>query len=283
MAKEEELSGWEAFKSSVNPARPLAAPLSDFDLLSRRLDRTAALSPFKIVPHYWPAPPMFSEYPSISGLEVLSQRPHWTYIEEKGPAIWEAQGQAVPAAPEEQVFCVNQLHYTQEGRLDSGEVDFEESVEDVDPAGALWTEVGQHIRFQPEIVRLARDFVEHLFLTNPVHVEPHRFIAVHIRQGDFAESGRAVGTTTLPRQYARAVAVVQQELYKLHGADWEDLPVVFATDSKDRDWVERVEVEYGWVFLDHEAWEREAGEEHSSWLPAVLDSAVLSQAAGLVG
>ena len=278
VAEDEELSGYAAFAPYV---------------------LKEGLEPYKVKTHFWPIPPMLFYYPTMATIELLGQRPPWDWIEQNGARAWEERGLPMPGPPDEVVLTLDQTFFVREARFREGSVHFNESLEHVDPDSFIWQEVGQHVKYQPWVERLATDFLATLFAARPGQEgetaptpipapipapKTGAFIGVHMRQGDFAWVGEAVGEIGLPEQFHNAVQDVQDELVEKFGAGVAaNLPVLFATDAEDSDWIRMVEEGYGWVHLNHSVWGREAEQKHAGWISSVLDSVVLGRALGMVG
>lgn len=117
----------------------------------------------------------------------------------------------------------------------NGQISDSTSIEELSPTDAVWSDVGVYLQFNEKTNRLADDLLFHLLGSRSTE-----FVAVHVRQGDFKELGRAQAGVS---EFAAEVNYLQKELHlrrKQSGfasfgrRKMVSLPVVFATDSKDK-------------------------------------------------
>lgn len=182
--------------------------------------------------------------------------------------------------PDQHLICFDQLLRTWESTFTNGEPNPSEALQDLDPLGPTWLEVGQHLHWNDLLLDVADDLLAHALASRPGrrHRRGEPYIAVHLRQGDFILQGKAREGWVEP--YEAAVGEIQARLVEERGRSWRGLPVVFATDSADRSFVDALKA-LGWCHLDHEAWGTE--DKWGGWHPGHLDLAVLSGASGFVG
>lgn len=178
----------------------------------------------------------------------------------------------------------------------NGEIDLEYGIAELDPQGPVWREVGRYLYFNPAIEDLTTRTLQTLL--GPSYVPPlerkvgleklsrkekmgragTRFIAVHLRRGDFVKYGWAKNTLA---SYVAAVATMQSKLRPsslFHVG--EPLPVLFATDSEEPEFLAECKAQ-GWTMVDHEKLGTAAN--YGGWHPGVIDSVILSRAVGLIG
>lgn len=169
-----------------------------------------------------------------------------------------------------------------------GNVDQSYTIEEMSPEDPVWSRVGAHLRFNDHINHIADEL---LYALLGPRASKQPFIAVHVRQGDFVSLGRV--STDVVDSFKRAVDDMQQRLKqrRLSDKSWKtklsstggkgpDVPVVFATDSDDVQFVRKL-TKLGWVYINHVEFATRA--RFGGWYEGVLDSVILSRGAALVG
>ncbi len=248
-----------------------------------------SLHPWKIKPDFWPVPPEFNTgiLASIKALAVLQSTEEQKGDDAKyfdgyrGRA--EADGQTVPATrPDSQLLCFDQLFFECEGWFENGALTKPETDDRIDPGAVLWQHVGRHLHWNDDINALADEF-----LTATLGRAGGPFLAVHLRQGDFVWYNRVGDKAEAP--FVDALEDVKRALaakdWAARAPAWagkwrKPLPVVFATDSDDPEYIAALEAR-GWHYLDHSAFR--TAERFGGWYPSMLDLAVMSRAVGFVG
>lgn len=135
-----------------------------------------------------------------------------------------------------------------------------------------WLNVGIHMRWQPGLVRLADDFLRHMFDLGARDELP-QFMAIHIRRGDFNEFWKRV----TPRQYAHRAWDALKEAASL---GLRPTKIIVTTDEQDPEWLDQLRA-YGFMVVDHAA--AQTGERLGWWMPTLLDAIILSKATVFMG
>jgi len=257
-----------------DPAAGPAEPLGCWRTVPRGGGGKPALTQSGLAPAYWSLPPEI-ERPTYSQLVTLADDPELgvrSVARERHTL--DLAGENVPGAePEEHLLCFDQhLRTWEEARVDGSKID-KEALQDLDPLGPAWAEVGQHLQWNDHLAGLAANL-----RTDLLGSASQPYIAVHLRQGDFINQRRTQAGLIEP--FVAAVAEIRARLVAQHGKRWAAVPVVFATDSHEQDYLVRLRA-LGWLHLDHARWETK--ERLGGWYPAHLDLAVLSGASGFVG
>ena len=249
-----------------------------------------ALRPFNIDVAFWPIPDSTydEELPTLSSLEALALKPLNT--SNNGGVTFDSlratlgdRNRAVPSSlPDQHLLCFDQFFWILDGTFVNGRLHNNESIEEPSPRGRSWREVGRHLHYTA-----AFDRVRDEFLAAILGRTTQNYIAVHLRQGDFVWYSRVGDKAEAP--FVSAVEEVQRELAGRHwaagapawaGAWRKPLPVVFATDSTDPDYIAALKAR-GWYHLDHTKFK--TVERFGGWQPSMLDLAVMSHASGFVG
>ena len=161
---------------------------------------------------------------------------------------------------------------------------------ELSPIDPVWSDIGRHWRFRPSFLAIAEELLS-ATLTRPTSLTG-RYLAIHIRQGDFI--GRWDNDVFTLDPYIEAVkdmqgpydfANIQSVNFcaaTLSSNTWLalDLPVIVATDSVDAGVLEHI-AQLGWHYINHTAFE--TASKYSDLYPAMLDSAILAHARGFVG
>ncbi len=261
---------WHQVKDpSLGPAEPLGC--------WRTVPRGGgepALTQSGLIPEYWAIPPQLgtTTYRSLVQLSTDTQlTTDWVASERHRLAV--AGEDAPEAEPDGHLLCFDQhLRTWEQTRVDGTKIE-KEALQDLNPLGPAWALVGQHLRWNEHFAALA-DQVKADLLSSA----SQPYLAVHLRQGDFIQQRRTQPGLIEP--FVDGVAAVQARLAARKGAGWAALPVVFATDSEDEDYLDQLK-KLGWLHLDHARWR--TTERLGGWYPAHLDLAVLSGASGFVG
>ncbi|KAL1746914.1 hypothetical protein HDZ31DRAFT_80849 [Schizophyllum fasciatum] len=173
----------------------------------------------------------------------------------------------VPNPPDKHIACFDYLYYASSG----GEyLDWDEGL-----SWPAWRVVGQHLRFAPKVMELARGHIRNA-LDLPVDAEIPPFISVHMRRGDFGSWCKGVALDeclpSLP-SYVQRVQEVKDELAS-RGVHAEHVLV----QSNERDLAFWEEVRsLGFANVDY------TQEEQDGWAAIVLDACIQSMGAGFVG
>lgn len=150
-----------------------------------------------------------------------------------------------------------------------------------EPWVPMWTQIGTHMHWEPQIEAMARGFIYGAFKLNKETDPFPDYISVHIRHTDFAYycTGKTAVECFPPLStYGDKVDEIKAELLEKKGLKVDK--VLVTSDEEDEEWWKTVE-EYGWHRIN---WVAERTEElYSEWYPIVLDSIALSLAKGFVG
>ncbi len=242
-----------------------------------------ALRPFNIKVSFWPIPQFAfdTELPTLTSLEVLALKPP-NATNGGGPMFdllrdeLRSRGREPPASlPDQHLLCFDQFFWVLDGAFANGRLDNAEGIEEPSELGRSWREVGRHLHYTAAFAALRDEFVARV-----LGRAGDDYIAVHIRQGDFLWYSRVVDRVDVP--FAEAVEEVRAELDgRRVGGRWRrPLPVVFGTDSEDKDFIASLKAK-GWHYLDHDKFG--TVERFGKWYKSMLDLAVMSDALGFVG
>lgn len=243
------------------------------------------LKRYNVETHFWPPPGPLTVPSSLEtsmtfpAIEVLVSQPRTEWLSGVAERTY-GSAAATPPYPDEQLLCFENLFYIPSVQFVRGAVDTTYKIEELAPSDPVWDTVGRHLHFNARTDALADEVLANLLGSPDVP-----FVAVHIRQGDFVDLGRASNATA---PYIAGVHVVQEEIVKRRGVPWwayriasnKPLPVLFATDSTEAAFI-RSYTELGWIFIDHK--ELRTVKEFGAWYPGVLDSLILSRSEGFVG
>ncbi|GAA6013732.1 hypothetical protein JCM11491_005078 [Sporobolomyces phaffii] len=241
---------------------------------------------------FWPVPPAlrttFGVEPTTTyaGIEaVMAYDSNVTAWLDSRISQWFETVDRAPPLPNRHLACFDNLFYTSAANLSSykfveGEKGATVEVEGLERDSPVWLEVGQHLRFTPRVERLVDGVLERLI--GDAHSP---FIAMHLRQGDFLDLGRATNESSeIKTKYSAGLDALRDRLAHLAALEGvEDvarLPVLLATDSTDETLLAELR-RMNWTVIDHD--ELGTRSRHGGWYPGLLDSAILSRAVGLVG
>ncbi|GAA5844319.1 hypothetical protein JCM9279_001767 [Rhodotorula babjevae] len=236
---------------------------------------------YNIKTHFWPFPGQLQIPSSIEtsitfpGIEVLASQDNSPWLRDTVEKKYGSLDKA-PAFPDQQLMCFENLFYVQNVKFVKGQPDTTYAIEELRPDGPVWDKVGKFFHFNDHVNHVVDEFLGALLGSRR-----RKYVGVHLRQGDFVTLGRAArASQEVAELYAEGVRKVQEQLKKRRGASKKDLPVLFATDSDDPVFINRL-TRMGWIYLDHR--EFASASRYGGWWPGVLDSAVLSRAQGFVG
>ncbi|KPV73445.1 uncharacterized protein RHOBADRAFT_55183 [Rhodotorula graminis WP1] len=239
------------------------------------------LERYNVKTHFWPFPGQLQIPSSIEtsitfpGIEVLASQDNSPWLRDTVEKKYGSLDKA-PAFPDQQLLCFENLFYVQNVKFVKGTPDTTYAIEELRPDGPVWDKVGKFLRFNDHVNHVVDEFLGALLGSRR-----RKYVAVHLRQGDFVALGRAArASQEVAELYAEGVRKVQEQLKKRRGASKKDLPVLFATDSDDPVFINRL-TRMGWIYLDHR--EFASASRYGGWWPGILDSAVLSRAQGFVG
>ncbi|KAF9245804.1 hypothetical protein BU15DRAFT_40619 [Melanogaster broomeanus] len=176
----------------------------------------------------------------------------------------------VSLPPDDQLLCYDYLYYIGAQRAWEWELDYS-------PA---WRFVGQYMRWNPSIEKLADEHVRRaMYIPDDEPTPP--FISIHLRHGDFQRY-----CNDLPEDQcfaplpviARRVSEVQQELRERKGIDVTR--VIMTSDERDPNWWSEVR-SLGWTWIDYAA--ENTAEKYGKWYPLLIDAVLQSSGAGFVG
>ncbi|KAJ7170923.1 hypothetical protein C8R43DRAFT_981584 [Mycena crocata] len=175
--------------------------------------------------------------------------------------------------PDEHLFCIDHLFYTNILR----------DYDSYDSAHApSWKEVGQHMRWRPNVVDLAKSFLREAFHVKPGESIPE-FVAMHVRRTDFKQwCGKKVPLLEClpqPKAFSRRVEEIKAEIQQRHNKNVTH--VLAVSDDPEPLMLYARENDKDWRLVDHIA--KRTTETHGGWYPAVLDAVFLSMASGIVG
>jgi hypothetical protein len=209
------------------------------------------LEAYNITMNAWSFPPSlvrgrYTSFREVGMLESTDQS-DWLQkiaIEQYGSV------KAAPSFPADRLLCLHDTYFIQDSTYEDGVAQTSAySIEELDPTSALWLRVGQHLHFNANV-----DEVADAFLRAMAQPRNGRYVGVHLRQGDFIRGNKALnGSRELLEIYAKGVLEVQAGLQK-QGLAPRDLPVLFATDSNDVNFLSML-VDNGWTYVSPEATE----------------------------
>ncbi|GAA6004450.1 uncharacterized protein JCM10292_007075 [Rhodotorula paludigena] len=226
---------------------------------------------------FWPFPANLGHghTTTFQAIEIIQAEDQTPWLEAHAQTAY-PDSKARPPFPTPAVFCLHNTYYVQDYLFQNGRsLPGSLLLEGLPSHGPEWAQVGQHLHFTADV----EDVVD-AFLLSAAGVNLERFVTVHIRQGDFISGGRALnGSQELVDVYLRGVRQVQDVLRARHIIK-RDLPVIFATDSRNEHFLELL-ANIGWTYLNHTRFN--TVERYGGWYPGLLDSAVLSRGTGFVG
>ncbi|KAJ7654723.1 hypothetical protein B0H17DRAFT_956880 [Mycena rosella] len=170
--------------------------------------------------------------------------------------------------PDEHLLCYDFLYYV------AAQEPFEIGL-DYSPA---WRYVGQYMRWTAALEHLAETYVRKALRVD-AHDPIPPFIAVHARRDDFQGwCGDYTTEECFASLYviARRVQEVKAELWHRKGIITNN--IIITSDEQDKMWWAQVAA-LGWRTPDHSHTE----ETYGAWYSVLIDSVILSQAAGFVG
>ncbi|EAU91092.2 hypothetical protein CC1G_03260 [Coprinopsis cinerea okayama7 len=171
--------------------------------------------------------------------------------------------------PDTQLTCIDQTYYMTSG------AEYYEWRFAWSPA---WRFVGRHARFTTTVVDRAEGYLRRTFQLGPTEEMP-KFIAVHMRHGDFIDNCYFAGhclSTVEP--FATKIERMKERLLEERGISVSH--VIVASDETDRSFWEDISSR-GWYRIDHDA--ERTKERFGEWWPPLVDIVVQSLATGFVG
>jgi len=224
---------------------------------------------------FWPPPEYLTVQSSIErsmtppAIEVLLSQSHEGWLKDISRSWFHNDP---PPRPDERIFCFQHLFYMPSVTWRDGLIE-RKPIEEFTMADPVWVEVGQHLRWSQHISSVGDELLAHIMGS-----ASQPFIAVHLRQGDFVNLGRVQASVLEP--YETAVLAVQSELRQRLSLRYRTLPILYATDSKNPEFIKRVNG-LGWQPIDHLGFD--TLNRFTAWYPGMLDSYVLSKSTGFVG
>ncbi|GAA5907252.1 O-fucosyltransferase family protein [Sporobolomyces salmoneus] len=249
---------------------------------ARDQGETEPLSRYNIETNFWPYPEEYRvqssiensiTFPNIELLELNDQTPWLTQFAQSTFGSIDS----APPFPDPNLLCLENTFYVPNIQTSEGTPDYTHSIEELSHEGPIWEEVGRHLRFNKHINHLTDELLIALLGSNR-----KKFIAVHLRQGDFIDLGRTSKTAEeVAERFKAGVEKVQKMVKGRQGKKKaQDLPVLFATDSTDPLFIKKLN-KLGWIYINHVEFATSA--RFGGWYPGVLDSSILSRAVGFVG
>ncbi|GAA5875116.1 hypothetical protein JCM16303_005015 [Sporobolomyces ruberrimus] len=241
------------------------------------------LARYNIKTDFWPFPEEYRVMSSIENsitfpnIELLNSRDQTPWLTEFSQKTFGSVQQA-PPFPDPNLLCLENTFYVPNIRTFDGAPDYKHPIEELSHEGPIWEDVGQHLRFNKHINHLTDELLIALLGSNR-----KKFVAVHLRQGDFVDLGRASkAAEEVAETFKAGVERVQKTLKARKGSKKgsPDLPVLFATDSTDPTFIKKLS-KLGWIYINHVEFATSA--RFGGWYPGVLDSSILSRATGFVG
>ncbi|KAG0245517.1 GDP-fucose protein O-fucosyltransferase-domain-containing protein [Mortierella sp. GBAus27b] len=130
-----------------------------------------------------------------------------------------------------------------------------------------WERFGQHLHFTTELEKFVQMFLDKNLVKSQAVVDPvtskeiqparHRYIAIHIRRGDFSKycEGNFAGPKMIhclptTEQIAQRIDLIQERLNPAMDPS-KTLPVFVATNERDPEELRQF-ANLGWQYLDHE-------------------------------
>lgn len=207
------------------------------------------LERYNIKTSFWPFPGQLQVPSSIEtsitfpGIEVLASQDNTPWLRETADRFYGGVDNA-PAFPDQQLMCFENLFYVPTVKFVEGQLDTSYTIEELRPDGPVWNRVGAHLRFNDHVNHIVDEFLSALLGSRR-----RAYIGVHLRQGDFVTMGRASkASQEVADMYAAGAKQVQDALKKRRGGPKADLPVVFATDSDDPAFINKL-ARMGWIYV----------------------------------
>ncbi|GAA5904565.1 hypothetical protein JCM5296_005236, partial [Sporobolomyces johnsonii] len=239
-----------------------------------------ALERYNVKTHFWPFPGQLQVPSSIEtsitfpGIEVLASQDNTPWLMDFANRSFGSIENA-PPFPDQQLMCFENLFYVPSVKFVAGQLDKSYTIEELRPDGPVWANVGRHLRFNSHVNHITDEL-----LTALLGSRRKKFVAVHLRQGDFVTLGRASSAMDdVVETFSLGVKQVQAALQARRKRS-KELPVLFATDSDDPVFIAKLS-KLGWIYINHIEFATTA--RFGGWYSGVLDSAILSRAEGFVG
>ncbi|KAG8976438.1 hypothetical protein FRC05_003681 [Tulasnella sp. 425] len=175
--------------------------------------------------------------------------------------------------PNETFLCFDMLYYTSVFEPFEWERDY----------APVWRFVGRHLRFHPNMIKLAESYIRKAFGLFEVEPIP-KFVSIHARRGDFGNyCGDSPIEHCLPplSAWLDAVNDVRATLKAKHGVSISPQNVLILSDESDPAWWVEVE-KLGWKYIDHTK-ERTVERHGSLWYPPLIDAMLQAMGTGFVG
>lgn len=215
-----------------------------------------------------PNDPSKAQRPDMNKIADLIRSQSNEYEQPKSArnALEQYKMQAPEVDPEGHIACVDFTFFF------ATHPEVEDVVSEYRAGTGAWARAGLYMRFRREWEELAAEYARRAFGLWEGDVPP--YIAVHIRRGDF----KHVESLDI-RHYAHAVSAVQQTLKQRLGLV---VPrVLIMTDETDLAWLAEVNAYPGFFHMDH--LKERTTERYGVWHATIIDSILLSSAAGMVG
>ncbi|PFH49812.1 hypothetical protein AMATHDRAFT_146793 [Amanita thiersii Skay4041] len=248
---------WEAVQDREHKPRPSRL----VDRLKLDISYTKAPTWVKILPNY--EHDLHSSFFSLASLGFPEVR-----AESLVPPL-ESPINHARLPPDEHMLCYDYLYYTCSSHPFEFEYDFS-------PA---WRFVGQHMRWAPELEKLADQYVRKAIGLSESDGPTPAYIAIHARHSDFkvwCEGDPFDGCFGTIPAISRRVEEVRQELREKKGLEIQH--VIMTSDERNSTWWDQVR-EQGWLVLDHS----HTVEDHGIWYPLLIDATIQSNGEGFIG
>ncbi|KAF9898932.1 hypothetical protein BX616_003436, partial [Lobosporangium transversale] len=158
-----------------------------------------------------------------------------------------------------------------------------------------WDRFGQHLHFTKELEDFVQNFLDtHLVKPEPVYdpksrqeiVPTQKYIAIHIRRGDFAQYCRdnfagpkMVHCFPTTEEIAQRVDKIQSK-YSSTGSLTNVMPVFVATNERRPEELKKF-ADLGWTYLDHD--QMGTAEKLGVFGPMMVDQVFMAHAQALIG
>ncbi|KAG0231417.1 hypothetical protein BGW42_000244 [Actinomortierella wolfii] len=152
-----------------------------------------------------------------------------------------------------------------------------------------WEQLGQHLFFTEPLEEFVQKYLQDNLgggrASSVGGDELPKYIAIHIRRGDFAEycnkafpGDKLIHCLPSTEQIANRVAVIQEKYGQLHPG--EVLPVLVATNEQRPEELKKF-ADYGWKYLDHN--EIGTADKLGVFGPMMVDQVFMAHAHALIG
>ncbi|KAF8977017.1 hypothetical protein BGZ46_007728, partial [Entomortierella lignicola] len=158
-----------------------------------------------------------------------------------------------------------------------------------------WERFGQHLRFTKELEEFVEGFLynnlmetagQDLTTSKQKGLSRHRYIAIHVRRGDFAQycennfaGAKLIHCLPSTEQIAQRVDLIQERMNPTMDPSMM-LPVFVATNEKDPEELKKF-ANLGWQYLDHD--KMGTVEALGIFGPMMVDQAFIAHAEAMIG